>query len=73
MIDMLARVQRMCEITKRIDSGTGMIKKYERNIQLGNRSDTDLNHRLSSCCFRFASFNRSSNIQQQLYELVYPK
>ncbi|VIO99382.1 Uncharacterized protein BM_BM833 [Brugia malayi] len=68
MIDMLARVQRMCEITNRIDSGTGMIKKYERNIQLGNRSDTDLNQRLSSCCFRFASFNRSSNIQQQLYD-----
>lgn len=59
MIDMLARVQRMCETS---GSGSGVTKKYDSS------SDADLDRRLSSCCFRFASSNRSS--QALPYELV---
>lgn len=54
MIDMLARVQRMYETTESISSGSGIDKKYERNIQLNNESDENIDRRLFHCCFCFA-------------------
>ncbi|KAL3986058.1 Zinc finger C3HC4 type (RING finger) family protein [Acanthocheilonema viteae] len=60
MIDMLARVQRMCEATGSAGTGSEMSKDYERIIQLRNESDENLDRRLSNCCFRFAFCNRSS-------------
>ncbi|CAG9537851.1 unnamed protein product [Cercopithifilaria johnstoni] len=70
MIDMLARVQRMCEITESIDSGSGIGRKYERIIPLRNGSNENLERRLSNCCFRFALCNRSS-LSPQSHELVH--
>ncbi|VBB34505.1 unnamed protein product, partial [Acanthocheilonema viteae] len=42
MIDMLARVQRMCEATGSAGTGSEMSKDYERIIQLRNESDENL-------------------------------
>ncbi|EFO14294.1 hypothetical protein LOAG_14228, partial [Loa loa] len=70
MIDMLARVQRMCETTESIGSGSGLGKKYESIIQLEDRSDTDSDRRLSSCCFHFASCDHRSSNPLKSYELV---
>ncbi|KAM3716239.1 RING finger protein [Dirofilaria immitis] len=43
MIDMLARVQRMCETAESICSGSGIGDKYDNIIQLGNKNDAGLN------------------------------
>uniref|UniRef100_A0A0R3RI31 Ovule protein n=1 Tax=Elaeophora elaphi TaxID=1147741 RepID=A0A0R3RI31_9BILA len=69
MIDMLARVQRMYETTESIGSGSGTSKNYESITQLRNGSDEDVDRRLSNCCFRLVSSNRSSPPLQS-YELV---
>uniref|UniRef100_A0A915Q1D8 RING-type domain-containing protein n=1 Tax=Setaria digitata TaxID=48799 RepID=A0A915Q1D8_9BILA len=68
MIDMLARVQRMCDTAESVDAGCGTDKKCDSVVELGNRTEPDLDRRLSSCCFRFAPCNRSSSHALQTFD-----